>query len=719
MRNQRFIWLVLLLTFWLPGLGFSQVDALAGDSTATEPDSTRPKIVEIKNADIFESKRVGKAQRPIRKLVGNVHFVHDSTDMFCDSAYQFLDSSYIEAYSNVRIISQRSDSMRIRSEKLVYYSATRVLHLEDSIFFTDDAVSLETQKLTYFREKNYGEYFEGGILKDSANTLTSERGYYYQDENRALFKQNVKLVNPDYTLETDTLAYDTQKDIVYFHAPTLIYDEKSELYTENGWYDTANEIAYLYENAYAQDTVNRLSADTIYYNHAADSGWARTSVKLRDLDKELYVYGEYGEFRQNPNKTYVADSAYAINYMDGDTLFLFGDTLYAEQDSNEKRQQIRAYPNVRIFMTGMQAIADSLVYLQDDSLMSFFDDPVLWSDRNQLSGDTIRIYFRGDFVDSMSVGKKSFMIMKEDTVGFSQVKSKYMQAKFKDNDLVRMENSGNVESVFFSEDDKGGYMGVNTAKCTDMTVRFKENKPVRINFKENPEGKFKPIHEVLFKDNNLEGFDWREDERPEKPWHLLPDSVRPKPDTLLQDSLKATLDSLLNDSLRMDSLRADSLAKDSLITAPDSLLDSTLVQVKDSLGQVLDSLGNPIDTTGIDSTLKGKALLKGKGSLSAADSTIQDSTQKVKNPNRFGKRIRLAWRYLTGKAERPPKEERAAARAERNKKWKEESKELKAARKAERLEVVEARKKAKLERMIARKIRRLEKRAQRRKRKKP
>ena len=58
-------------------------------------------------------------------------------------------------------------------------------------------------------------------------------------------------------------------------------------------------------------------------------------------------------FKQNPNKTFIADSAYAINYLEGDTLFLFADTLYAEQDSNEKRQQIRAYPDMRIFMTGM------------------------------------------------------------------------------------------------------------------------------------------------------------------------------------------------------------------------------------------------------------------------------------------------------------------------------------------------------------------------------
>ena len=304
MRNRSVKCLIGLLTLWLPLLGFGQTDALSTDTTSVDSDTTRPKIVEIKNADLFESKRVGKEKRPVRKLVGNVHFVHDSTDMYCDSAYQFLDSNYIEAYSNVRIHSQRSDSMKIRSEKLVYYSESRVLELVDSIYFTDNAVSLETQRLTYYREDNYGEYFEGGVLKDSANTLSSERGYYYQNENLALFKEKVKLENDDYILETDTLAYNTNTDIAYFHAPTLIYDEKSELYTEQGWYDTRNEIAYLFQNPYAQDTVNRLSADTIYYNHAADSGWARKDVQLRDLDKELYVYGQYGQFQAEPKQNF-------------------------------------------------------------------------------------------------------------------------------------------------------------------------------------------------------------------------------------------------------------------------------------------------------------------------------------------------------------------------------------------------------------------------------
>ena len=695
MRNHSLKWLFGLLTFGLPLWGFSQVDSVAADSS-------RPTFVEIKNADLFESKRVGAQKRPIRKLVGNVHFVHDSTDMFCDSAYQFLDSNYIEAYSNVRILSQRSDSMRIRSEKLTYYSGSKVLELTDSVFFTDNEVSLETDRLTYYREEGMGQYFEGGILRDSANTLSSERGYYYQKEHLARFKEKVKLVNEDYTLETDTLSYNTQTDVVYFQAPTLIYDEKSELYTEQGWYDTRNELAFLYQKPYAQDSVNRLSADTIYYNHKTDSGWAKKQVKLRDLDKDLFVFGEYGVFRQNPNKTYIADSAYAINYLEGDTLYMFADTLYAEQDSNQKRQQIRAFRKVRIFMTGMQAIADSLVYLQDDSMMTFFHDPVLWSGTNQLTGDTVRIFFTGKYVDSLSVGKKAFMVTKEDTVGFSQIKSKYMHAKFRENDLVRMDNTGNVESLFYTEDDKGGYMGLNSAKCTDMTVRFKENKPVRINFKENPEGSFQPIHEVLFKDMKLEGFVWREAERPEKTWYLIPDSLRP--DTTQADSLTA-----LKDSLTQDSLRLDSLQKDSLLTPPDSLVDSLGLPL-DSLGKANDSLQGSQDSTAQDSG--GVSISKGKG----GNRPPPDSTGTAPVEAKTIGPVRQFFRYLTGKDERPPKEERLATRQARREKLKEEKTKKKEERKAIHEEKKEARKQKKLEKMIARKMKKLKKRAERRKR---
>jgi hypothetical protein len=102
---------------------------------------------------------------------------------------------------------------------------------------------------------------------------------------------------------------------------------------------------------------------------------------------------------------------------------------------------------------------------------------------------------------------------------------------------------GNSESIYFTKDDQGEYLGMNKARCSDMFVEFKDNKPTKILFMDRPEGELLPIHMVLFQPNRLDGFRWRIDERP-----LYPSWVYrhiPAPETSA-DPFKIRLDSLMN-----------------------------------------------------------------------------------------------------------------------------------------------------------------------------
>ncbi|MEL6135587.1 MAG: hypothetical protein AAFR59_19685, partial [Bacteroidota bacterium] len=56
---------------------------------------------------------------------------------------------------------------------------------------------------------------------------------------------------------------------------------------------------------------------------------------------------------------------------------------------------------------------------------------------------------------------------------------------------------------------------------------FKESELERIVFKTQPEGSYAPIHEVIFKENRLEGMPWRIKEKPLKPDILAEEQVQP------------------------------------------------------------------------------------------------------------------------------------------------------------------------------------------------
>jgi hypothetical protein len=181
----------------------------------------------------------------------------------------------------------------------------------------------------------------------------------------------------------------------------------------------------------------------------------------------------------------------------------------------------RAYHNVTFFMNDLQGKADSLVYFYDDSIITLHDDPILWSDVNQLTGDTIKIWMKNDQVDSMWVGADGFLASKEDTVGYNQIKGKELRVKFRNNELSRMNVIGNSESIYFARNDDDTtritYQGMNKALAQKMVMHFEDNEPVKIVFLSQPEGKFIPFFMTIGQENKLDGLDWRIEEKPEKP----------------------------------------------------------------------------------------------------------------------------------------------------------------------------------------------------------
>jgi hypothetical protein len=181
----------------------------------------------------------------------------------------------------------------------------------------------------------------------------------------------------------------------------------------------------------------------------------------------------------------------------------------------------RAYHNVRFFMNDMQGRADSMVYFYDDSLIYLYSDPVLWSEDNQLSGDTVAVWMKNSKADSMWVGNHGFLVSQEDTVGFNQIKGTELRAKFLDNQIHWLHVIGSSESIYFVKDDKDSlqttYQGMNESKSQEMKIFFEENEVQKILFLKQPEGIFHPFFEVAIKENRLEGMRWRIQERPERP----------------------------------------------------------------------------------------------------------------------------------------------------------------------------------------------------------
>lgn len=543
----------------------SPQDSLVQDSTS------KSRRVKILHADYLTfTKTEGEA---IQKLIGKVRMQQDSTLFYCDSAYFYEDKNLVEAFNHVRVVMK--DGVILSGDKLTYEGDEKIAKVREKVKLQDGEMTLTTDRLTYYRNDKYGYYEGGGTLKDKENVLTSQYGYYYSQEDMAYFKNAVRLENPDYILETDTLGYNTETEEAFFLTYTTIQSNDGNIETTRGRYDTKNEYIYLYERSTVRDSTYTLISDTLIYADSTDLGRAWGNVVI-EQDSSLTILGEYGEFKRRTEESFITKDAVAIQTMADDTLYMFADTLYyykekrlilppgfAKVDSSmslapdsvlvEPDTMIaglappdsmallatqdmlmgpppldtllvtifRAHYNVTFFMNDMQGRADSLVYFYDDSVINLYDDPVLWSEANQLTGDTIKVWMRNNQIDSMWVGADGFLVSAEDTVGYNQIKGKELRVKFKDNELNRMHVIGNSESIYFARDDKDtariAYTGMNEASSQQMLMYFADNEPSKIVFLTQPEGTFHPFYEVVGKPNKLDGMQWRITEKPERP----------------------------------------------------------------------------------------------------------------------------------------------------------------------------------------------------------
>jgi len=210
----------------------------------------------------------------------------------------------------------------------------------------------------------------------------------------------------------------------------------------------------------------------------------------------------------------VTDSAVMIRVFEIDSMFMHADTLYAHEDTVTHNKIWTAFHNVRMYKTDLQGKCDSLVYSSIDSLISFYHNPVLWSDENQLTAEFMDMELRGSQIDKLHLYNSSFIISREDTDRFNQVRGRNMTGFFEDNNLYKIHVEGNGQSIYYSKNSKEQFTGVNTAECCDMLNFMNENKVSTISLLNAPDATLYPINELSSGELKLKGFLWLDEVRP-------------------------------------------------------------------------------------------------------------------------------------------------------------------------------------------------------------
>ncbi|MFR9672508.1 MAG: hypothetical protein SNI72_06315, partial [Rikenellaceae bacterium] len=191
--------------------------------------------------------------------------------------------------------------------------------------------------------------------------------------------------------------------------------------------------------------------------------------------------------------------------------------LPEERDSTYR--VISAYRNAMSYRADFQMSCDSMVTISYDTTMTLHYAPVLWSDKNQVSSEVMYFYTKdGDLDYAEFIGKPvmSSEVFPGDSVFYNQVSGKEMVAYFENNNITRNDVKGNVETIYFLQDDNTSEVTtISKIESADASFFIKNQELDGVTYRTNPEYVFAPLN-LMPADMSyyLEDFEWYGSRRP-------------------------------------------------------------------------------------------------------------------------------------------------------------------------------------------------------------
>ena len=452
-------------------------------------------------------------------LIGNVKVAHEGATLDCKRALLYREKNVFQALGEVVI--EQGDSIIQYSDFANYDANTKIAKSWGNVEVNDKEMKLSTDTLYFNRTDQILFYPTKGIIKDKINTLTSNKGTYYLEDKKFTAKTKVNVVNPDNILDSDHLDYYTNTNLAYIYGPSTVFNRKdsTKIYAERGFFDTDSDISYFVKNAKLFSKDKTVEADSLYYDKKRGFASATNRIKVIDTIQNMVVKGNYAEIFELQDSLFIIKKPVAISIMEKDSLYIHGDTILVT--GKPEKRIIRTYHNVKIFKENLQGKCDSIHTNQETGLTKMFVDPILWSGKSQITGDSIHFKTSQttNQLDSLFVLRNSFIIQKDslDPNNFNQIKGRNIFGKFEDNDLRLMLVKGNAESLYYNRNDETLKLETITKEiASDIEFLLENNEVVQTKYFTKTEGNTFPPSQFPEEDRKFRGFIWREDEQPKK-----------------------------------------------------------------------------------------------------------------------------------------------------------------------------------------------------------
>lgn len=199
------------------------------------------------------------------------------------------------------------------------------------------------------------------------------------------------------------------------------------------------------------------------------------------------------------------------------------DSTQQDLSDTARTRIVKAYYNVRLYKSDLQAVADSVYYGMQDSMFRFMGRPMIWAEDSQISADTIYMQIQNQKMDNALLKENAFMVnVVADSTKFNQLKGRKITVFFANNNIEKLFVDGNAENLVFSVNEKNNII---TEMFHDrggrIKVRMQDRKIMDYITIRKVDQKVYPFNMVTQDNEILPGFIWRPQDRPKSKEDLL------------------------------------------------------------------------------------------------------------------------------------------------------------------------------------------------------
>lgn len=334
------------------------------------------------------------------------------------------------------------------------------------------------------------------IVRDTV-TIRGEEGFYFPDERKSLLEKNVSLT-----------------------------DRQVLLNSQKGLYFSDIKTAYFSEKVSLKDTANLIFSDSLVYYRIEARAIVLGNVVVTNPTDNIVITGDYGEHFTNEKRSFITGNP-VLTKIDTsssgeiDTLVIRSKRMDAFRSESDTLPRIDITDSVRIRRGMLRSRSNKARYLLQKKMILLYDNPIVWYENNQLTGDSIVVELREDGrrnrINKMFIYRRAFLASKDslDISGrkFNQISGDEMVITFNETSQIERTDVFKQSRSLYYTFDEGKPKGANLTSGDEITVYFQNNQIQSITFRGAIEGMQYP-ERLIQRVQNLPNFQWRDSEKP-------------------------------------------------------------------------------------------------------------------------------------------------------------------------------------------------------------